>query len=390
MGLLVMGLTGCPKKGPTHPAELHENARPLMLWQVTKGDDAPDYLFGTCHVAVDLAEALPKEMYGLVEEADRFVMEADMSQMVKKEALQRLALQGETLDDLLGAETYQQLATTYELGIQAEPLNKMHPFVLSSVLTQKLTAEDASLRSAAQPMDLVLMGLARRNGVATGYLETVDEQLDLFLNRPTEDWVESVKAFLDDAEKEKLVTNLKRVLDTCRRGDTAGAAKAIEEESDEWMEQLLSERNRDWIPKLEAFFEGGQTFVAVGAAHLFAQDNVLQLLKKRGYTIRRMSGLTLTADELAKSRTNSPQTMTREQILTALQTSFPALVCGEASDFIRCFGGNQQECAESFDQRLADCVEAVGVPDQFPAKEAQSWGQKIGACAGQQVMNACQ
>ena len=24
MGLLVMGLTGCPKKGPTHPAELHE------------------------------------------------------------------------------------------------------------------------------------------------------------------------------------------------------------------------------------------------------------------------------------------------------------------------------------------------------------------------------
>ena len=58
MGLLVMGLSGCPKKGPTHPAELHENARPLMLWQVTKGDDAPDYLFGTCHVAVDLAESL--------------------------------------------------------------------------------------------------------------------------------------------------------------------------------------------------------------------------------------------------------------------------------------------------------------------------------------------
>ena len=68
--------------------------------------------------------------------------------------------------------------------------------MLSSVLTQK-AEDDTALQSAAQLMDLVLMGLARRKGIETDYLETVDEQLDLFLERPRADWIESIEAFLD-------------------------------------------------------------------------------------------------------------------------------------------------------------------------------------------------
>ena len=54
-------------------------------------------------------------------------------------------------------------------------------------------------------------------------------------------------------------------------------------------QRLLVDRNRNWLPKIEALFtRPGRTFVVVGAAHLVGPDGLLQMLKARGYTIEQM------------------------------------------------------------------------------------------------------
>jgi hypothetical protein len=54
-------------------------------------------------------------------------------------------------------------------------------------------------------------------------------------------------------------------------------------------ERLLVERNRNWLPKLEALFSrSGRAFVVVGAAHLVGPDGLIALLKAKGYQVEQV------------------------------------------------------------------------------------------------------
>ena len=52
---------------------------------------------------------------------------------------------------------------------------------------------------------------------------------------------------------------------------------------------LLVDRNKNWLPKLEApFTRKGHALVIVGAAHLVGPDGLLAMLKAKGYTIEQL------------------------------------------------------------------------------------------------------
>ncbi|HEY7944169.1 MAG TPA: TraB/GumN family protein, partial [Casimicrobiaceae bacterium] len=54
-------------------------------------------------------------------------------------------------------------------------------------------------------------------------------------------------------------------------------------------QRLLVERNRNWLPKIDALFSRrGHAFVVVGAAHLVGPDGLLQMLKTKGYAIEQL------------------------------------------------------------------------------------------------------
>jgi hypothetical protein len=54
-------------------------------------------------------------------------------------------------------------------------------------------------------------------------------------------------------------------------------------------QRLLVDRNRTWIPKIDALFtRRGRAFVVVGAAHLVGPDGLLAMLRSKGYTIEQL------------------------------------------------------------------------------------------------------
>ena len=54
-------------------------------------------------------------------------------------------------------------------------------------------------------------------------------------------------------------------------------------------QRLLVDRNRTWLPKLEALFARPKpSFVIVGAAHLVGSDGILAALRSKGYTVAQM------------------------------------------------------------------------------------------------------
>ena len=50
-------------------------------------------------------------------------------------------------------------------------------------------------------------------------------------------------------------------------------------------EELLVNRNLNWISKIASFIDDQSVFLAVGAAHLCGSDGLIELLSKHGYII---------------------------------------------------------------------------------------------------------
>ena len=52
---------------------------------------------------------------------------------------------------------------------------------------------------------------------------------------------------------------------------------------------LVTNRNRSWIPKIDALLAGKQdALVVVGAAHLVGKQGVVEMLRAQGYKIEQM------------------------------------------------------------------------------------------------------
>jgi uncharacterized protein YbaP (TraB family) len=95
---------------------------------------------------------------------------------------------------------------------------------------------------------------------------------------------------LRELETEKAaVTTL---ADAWKAGDAATVERIVLQElrkEPKMYQRLLVERNKDWMPKIEALFaRKGRSFVVVGAAHLVGPDGLLAMLKAKGFAIEQL------------------------------------------------------------------------------------------------------
>jgi hypothetical protein len=236
-------------------------------------------------------------------------------------------------------------------------------------------------------MDLSLAGMAQAAGVETGYLETVNEQLDIFFGRDMELWLEDLRELMDPAKREEAKVKLGMVLSVCRQGDWTDVLAFLEEErSDDpdWEQALLLERNQNWVPLLEEFFARGEVFVAAGAGHLIAPGNVLELLEARGYTVRQMQGATVPREQLELGGTDASGAprVPRETFVELMGLQLSPLLCAAGSRFMRCFGEETARCAEELVKALEVCPDQVGLPEFISGPEGRLWAEKLGECIG--------
>ena len=163
-------------------------------------------------------------------------------------------------------------------------------FKESDLLVQEVDlGEMASVESRKAGFDPALgpdkhfYDLARAEGKQVQGLEMIDFQISRFDQ-------------MTMAEQDRLLVSTLKELDTQKASVTilADAWKARDEATVERIvlldlrqepgmyQQLLVERNRNWIPKIDALFtRPGRAFVLVGAAHLVGPDGLLSMLRPR-------------------------------------------------------------------------------------------------------------
>ena len=264
-----------------------------FLWKAT-GKQTAIYLLGSVHLLSKDYYPLNPALDAAFKDSDLLVEEVDLGAMLEPESQLRLLTKGllpagQSLDKVVSASTFELVSKKLtELGMPIEPLKQFKPWSLA------LTLMSLSWIGAGFDPNLGLdkhfYDLAREEGRLIQGLETTEFQISRFDEMPMALQDRLLVETLN--EMETGMASVTTLANAWKSGDTETIEKiALQDvrKEPEMYQRLLVERNRNWLPKIEALFNRpGRALVVVGAAHLVGPDGLLQMLKARGYVIEQL------------------------------------------------------------------------------------------------------
>ena len=269
-----------------------------LLWQVSgNGLKQPSYLFGTMHLMCAADTRLSETLKTVIKESDEIYFEIDMDNFMEMlGAMKYLKMNGnKKLQDFLTAEEYQKVKDyfTKNPGIMTlEMMQYFKPYFISSMISEKAMAcaNDGGMEQS-------IMEESKQYKKEIKGLETVAFQASVFDSIPYELQAKELVKYLDSADQN--IENTKELIAVYKSQDLKKIQELTEKEegsTSQFMDLLLYNRNADWVQKINNIIPARKVLFAVGAAHLPGEKGLINLLKKKGYTLKPMDnrqGLTL-------------------------------------------------------------------------------------------------
>ena len=260
-----------------------------LLWEVSKADAEPAYLFGTIHSEDPAVLQLAQPVQQAFESSQIVVLEMllDMEAMMYSSSAM-LMMDGRLLSEVIGAPLFRQVSVAIRLrGIPEPVLERMKPWAAAVTLSMPV-------QESGQVLDAVLYQEALQQNKAVYGLETVQEQLNVFELLSEEDQVALLKDALenfpeiDAMHAELLAAYKKRDLGGLMTLNETSMKTGDQRLAEEFQQSLIVDRNHRMAERMREYLQQGGAFVAVGALHLPGEEGLLNLLEQQGYTVRRL------------------------------------------------------------------------------------------------------
>jgi hypothetical protein len=267
------------------------------LWQV-EGGTAPVVLAGSVHL-LRQQDRVPEVYEQIYRQSAVIVFEVEPHHLQQPEMQQLYVREGrcepgKRIQDYLSAATgallEKRIRTENALRGNANvaAVYRMKPWMAGMFLTlRELT------RLGADPergLDQVYFKQARNDQKRTGSLEDAESHIRLLsgLTRQEQDvFLKYTLLSLDQTE-----SMYEKLLSAWQQGDEKFLAEWFRDSANEdagIIEKVLLNRNRQWMEPLEQHLSGDEpVMVIVGVGHLVGAGSVVDLLKRRGYTIRQL------------------------------------------------------------------------------------------------------
>lgn len=284
---LLLALPAC---APAAVGEAAADARLLPLWEVTDGAGTV-YLLGSIHMLRPGTYPLDDAIYEAFDESNvaAFEVHLDSLEAAAPRMLARGVYQdGRTLADVLPADLHADLAARLEeLGVPLQMMSSMKPWMMA--LTLSALTMQRSGYEGAEGVDVHFFERAKAGGHTVIGLETMDRQLDVFDGMTLDEQIAFLRSTLDDLDG--FVEMMDEATQLWQRGDAEEIAAMMTESMEDQpnlMRRLLDDRNRAWVPQIEALLRSRDTsIVVVGMAHLIGEGSVVDLLRERGHSVTR-------------------------------------------------------------------------------------------------------
>jgi uncharacterized protein YbaP (TraB family) len=256
-----------------------------LLWKITgKQLESPSYLYGTYHLLCPDDLKLSDKVKDAVKASSKVYLELDFDdpEMMQKMQANMLMEGDASIKNLLPDSTFQKASKSFltTTGISLEMLSKMKPILLSVMLYPSLMKCEL-----ASPEQLFSTMAAEQNKSVEG-LETVEEQMKVMDQIPYAEQAQMLVDYL--LEPEKFSKETLDILKLYKEGDLAALENSMNDPNQsysKYLEGMLLQRNRNWIPIIIKQSSENPIFIAVGAGHLAGEEGVISLLRKQGYTV---------------------------------------------------------------------------------------------------------
>lgn len=273
------------------------------FWEATKGGTTLT-IAGTLHLPDPRHDTFMSFLRPRLSSADLLLVEATLEDQADMQShLSRntdlMVLTDTTLPELLAPEDWNALSQAAAArGIPGFMAAKMQPWFLSMTLAIPPCAM-AAMASGDGGLDSILMRTAAEFSIPVAPLERWEDMLVLLRSGTADEQLDFLRMGLidPDIQSEMLVTLVDFyfaeqsasawfMTDFTKDYLSPEAAALFDVQFAQLSEQLLDDRNANWIPVIEdAATEHDTIFVAFGAAHLFGYDGVLARLRANDWTI---------------------------------------------------------------------------------------------------------
>ena len=285
LSLVGLGVFIACKLKPNFKTAANSNT---LLWEVSgNGIDKPSYFLGTMHLMCAEDAVLTEATKKIIKQVKNIYLEVDLDNAgeLLSGVMDVINMRKENLDEVLPEAEYLRVKDFFEKHQPAVPfsiIEKQHPLMISSSLYEMfLTCEKKN------GVEMMIINEAYAQKKEVKGLETVAFQLSIFNKIPYDEQANELVKTIDSIDKHKAL--LGEMLQVYKEQDIQKLYTITTTEeagTSAYLEILLDNRNENWVKQFDTLAKDESILFAVGAAHLGGEKGVINLLKKKGYTLR--------------------------------------------------------------------------------------------------------
>jgi len=258
------------------------------LWEITgNGLVKPSYLFGTMHVSSKMVFHLSDSFYIDIKNCDIVALELDpqlwQDELFRFENMQsnlKYYTQGSP-NDFINEKSFQ--LQRYDDRLKTALSDE--PTVINGLLYR--TYRNRADFEEDTYLDLYIYQTGRKLGKQATGVENYF-QTERLVMEAAQDMMKDKKRRSADMEGESGYDLERKTQEAYRKGDLdmLDSLEKLMEPSEAYMEKFLYRRNEIQAASIDSIVRKHSLFVGVGAAHLPGSRGVIELLRKKGYTLR--------------------------------------------------------------------------------------------------------
>jgi uncharacterized protein YbaP (TraB family) len=196
---------------------------------------------------------------------------------------------GTSLDEVVPEPLYREVVTRLEaLGMDAATIRAMKPWMVALTLTSLELSRAGYLGD--QGIDATMYARAGAEGKQRLGLESAADQVSLFAGLSDQEGLDFLSYTLD--ELDSVIPEVEAIVASWRAGDPERLEQLLVEGFDEHPElyrRFVTDRNRRWLPQVEALLRGdADALVVVGSLHLVGEQGLVAMLAAEGYEVRQL------------------------------------------------------------------------------------------------------
>lgn len=268
-----------------------------LFWKIEKDGEYVGHIFGTLHMNDERIGDLHSKVAKVLDDSKSFAMESFPSdhywnpyqggQLIKHDMV---LPKGESLDQLVGEETYARIEEVLSgLGMKPEFIKTLRPWAAMRSFAVRAKSNKAIL-------DYELLDRAASQKKELYQVESIEEFIVTLQEMPIDAQVALLKFtvasyadmydIIDDMLDAYLQQDLKSMYEISTRFIPRDPV------NEQWraiyLRHVIEIRNIVMEHYMRKPMREKETFIAVGAVHLYGEKGVLALIEKDGYTVSRV------------------------------------------------------------------------------------------------------